>query len=1041
MRRIFFLVAVLIGAFFIFDSVFAGMSFGPTVVINEVCWMGGSDNPNHEWIELKNLLDVPIDLSGWILHAKDETPQINLSGQIEGGGFYLLERTSDESVASVSADKIYSGALGNEGEELELLDNIGIVNDSFSMLPWVAGDNENKFTMERIDAEISGDVSSNWKNSNFSGGTPRAENSKIIVENKNPQAIINYLSSTNTSSAPLDEEIYFDGSSSYDEDGQILSWLWNFSDGFFANTQTVVHGFNSTGTMQVSLTVTDNLGATSTNTIWLDIFSWPITPTSSPSSTEGETSSTPFCDLLNIKINEVMSDPPLGNEWVELFNLGTKCDLNNALICDNTLSSCKIASGTIENNGFLVIDLNTNRYLNNDGDSVILRNNLGVEFDKIIYGGESGVGIMSGNQTLARKIDGVDSDNNLDWEITTLPTKGFANNIQKPITNSTSGGSSSSGNNLSSNNYGVCVDVGSLIIYEIFPNPIGSDEDEYIKIKNNRSSAIDLDGFKLKDSSRIFNLSGQIKPQEILTYAHVSSSLSLNNSKEELSILDACGKTIDKISYEKAEENYIFIRGENNLMHWINLSATSSVKETGGDPEDADFFWKINYPTVAIKGEKNKFDAGLSADPRGGELNFSWQFGSSTLFGNFVEWSFATSGLQNFLVQASSSVGTRAQKLFSVNILERLNSVFKEIKIIEVFPNPVGADKGEYIKIKNFSTNKFDVSGFVLKYQNKSYKIPSSTFMDASSSLKFFGEVTKFSLGNAGGLVELYDKDGYLADRFEFKKTKEGEIVKDEVVSVPVLATKLKTGDYYRNLTIKEIRENGKSGDKVITRGTVAVLPNIFGTQYFYIIDGSYGVQVYEFNKKFPELKVGDKVEVWGEISEVGLLKRIKVKTPSKIRVLGAGEIGAVGKYKISDLAEDNFGSLLKVSGIITQSKSSYIYLDDDSEEVKVYFKPGAKITARNFVVGEEVEVVGIYEASTNDVRLYPRFPDDVNITKTLSSTIPLANNNSKDYLLATGGGLTALLFGFMARSRGAIVGGIVKKVASSIVNTFTKRG
>jgi len=67
---------------------------------------------------------------------------------------------------------------------------------------------------------------------------------------------------TGTEGVPLS----FNGSGSYDPDGTIVSYAWNFGDG---NTSTVVnptHTYAQNGTYTVTLTVTDNEGATDTST-------------------------------------------------------------------------------------------------------------------------------------------------------------------------------------------------------------------------------------------------------------------------------------------------------------------------------------------------------------------------------------------------------------------------------------------------------------------------------------------------------------------------------------------------------------------------------------------------------------------------------------------------------------------------------------------------------------------------------------------------------------------------------------------------------
>lgn len=57
-----------------------------------------------------------------------------------------------------------------------------------------------------------------------------------------------------------------DGSGSSDTDGSIVSYVWNFGDGFTATGLTASHTYAAAGTYTVSLTVTDDDGATDTAT-------------------------------------------------------------------------------------------------------------------------------------------------------------------------------------------------------------------------------------------------------------------------------------------------------------------------------------------------------------------------------------------------------------------------------------------------------------------------------------------------------------------------------------------------------------------------------------------------------------------------------------------------------------------------------------------------------------------------------------------------------------------------------------------------------
>lgn len=118
-----------------------------SVSISEIAWMGTTTSPNDEWIELAS--DSSESLTGWTLSATDGTPSITLSGSISANGYFLLERTDDSTVPNVTADQIFTGALGNEGEMLVLKDASGAIIDTVSGTGgWPAGDATTRETMQ-----------------------------------------------------------------------------------------------------------------------------------------------------------------------------------------------------------------------------------------------------------------------------------------------------------------------------------------------------------------------------------------------------------------------------------------------------------------------------------------------------------------------------------------------------------------------------------------------------------------------------------------------------------------------------------------------------------------------------------------------------------------------------------------------------------------------------------------------------------------------------------------------------------------------------
>ncbi len=73
--------------------------------------------------------------------------------------------------------------------------------------------------------------------------------------------------------------LVFNGSQSYDPDGYLTKWSWDFGDGTTGAGERTIHAYQTVGSYTVILTITDNKGATATDTISVEIGSanWPPT--------------------------------------------------------------------------------------------------------------------------------------------------------------------------------------------------------------------------------------------------------------------------------------------------------------------------------------------------------------------------------------------------------------------------------------------------------------------------------------------------------------------------------------------------------------------------------------------------------------------------------------------------------------------------------------------------------------------------------------------------------------------------------------------
>ncbi len=79
-----------------------------------------------------------------------------------------------------------------------------------------------------------------------------------IAQNREPAAVIQ----ATDQQIDAGSVVLYDGSGSYDEDGQIVSYQWDFGDGDSSSEASAEHIYYGGGTYTVSLTVTDDKGAT-----------------------------------------------------------------------------------------------------------------------------------------------------------------------------------------------------------------------------------------------------------------------------------------------------------------------------------------------------------------------------------------------------------------------------------------------------------------------------------------------------------------------------------------------------------------------------------------------------------------------------------------------------------------------------------------------------------------------------------------------------------------------------------------------------------
>ncbi|MFA6604081.1 MAG: lamin tail domain-containing protein [Patescibacteria group bacterium] len=103
----------------------------------------------------------------------------------------------------------------------------------------------------------------------------------------------------------------------------------------------------------------------------------------------------------------------------------------------------------------------------------------------------------------------------------------------------------------------------TVAINEFLPDPIGSDDLEWIELRNDGEYPVDLAGWQLDDAeggSRpyVFPATTVIADHGLLLVARSSSGLALNNNGDQVRLFNAAGQMVSAATYDQAQEGDSF---------------------------------------------------------------------------------------------------------------------------------------------------------------------------------------------------------------------------------------------------------------------------------------------------------------------------------------------------------------------------------------------------------------------------------------------------------------------------------------------------
>lgn len=367
-----------------------------------------------------------------------------------------------------------------------------------------------------------------------------------------------------------------------------------------------------------------------------------------PTATEPTATQTPI--FHDVVINEFMALPPSGeDEWVELYNrTNNTIDLTGWGLVDGGDHRTTL-SGTLGTNAtdrFLVINKPSGN-LNNDGDNFSLLSLSGTLIDNVAYGEWQGntdnAPLGATGQSTARRTDGnVESDVANDFSITTTPTKGTTNIITAvpaPTTTTTSTNTTSTTTN----------PAPKLVINEIYPDPVGSDDEEFIEIMNTGTTLVNLVDWQITDNhgQRYIFATGdipnlQLAPGELLAVKRATTHLALHNESSAVTLRTPTGSSISKISYDDAPEGQSWALVDSRWRWTISPTFGKTNAYTHGNRRPV---IKITWPTSITIGEPTKFSTEDTIDPDNDPLLVTWRFSDGqTLTGVIITRDFTKNG-------------------------------------------------------------------------------------------------------------------------------------------------------------------------------------------------------------------------------------------------------------------------------------------------------------------------------------------------------------------------------------------------------------
>jgi len=203
--------------------------------------------------------ELPPSLNGAVLSAIASLEEVLSDWRLGAGGAAVKLGWSDYQLARFVAGRLsqlgYPSVLARAGEKWWVLAKVTAGETEFwvPVVPGIPADEEAQAYQPGV---FLGHVA--WETpGTFSEAYLEPEEVVSLPPNRPPQAVIRYT----PSSPEPGERIRFWGNLSFDPDGVIVSFRWDFGDGKTSDAMNPVHTYEREGIYTITLTLVDDAGA------------------------------------------------------------------------------------------------------------------------------------------------------------------------------------------------------------------------------------------------------------------------------------------------------------------------------------------------------------------------------------------------------------------------------------------------------------------------------------------------------------------------------------------------------------------------------------------------------------------------------------------------------------------------------------------------------------------------------------------------------------------------------------------------------------